>query len=107
MNAKKIEYSFFHKPSKKDDIPAMLPKLTISNHIIERQELIKFLGVLLDENLNWEEHIKYTENKIAKNLELLYKARPFLERDGLLALYYSYTQTYINYSNYASHQIST
>ena len=46
----------------------MLPKLTISNHVIEMQEFIKFLGVLLDENLNWKEHIKCTENKIAKNL---------------------------------------
>ena len=63
----------------------MLPKLTISNHVIERQEFIKFLGVLLDENLNWKEHIKYTENKIAKNLGLLHKARPFLERNALLA----------------------
>ena len=29
------------------------PKFTISNHVIERQEFIKFLGALLDENLNW------------------------------------------------------
>ena len=64
----------------------MLTKLAISNHVIERQEFIKFLGVLLDENLNWKEHIKYTENKIAKNLGLLYKARLFLERNALLAL---------------------
>ena len=71
LNAKKTKYSCFHKPSKKDDIPLMLPKLTISNHVIERQEFIKFLGVLLDENLNWKEHIKHTENKIAKNLGLL------------------------------------
>ena len=63
----------------------MLPKLTISNHYIERKEFIKFLEVLLDENLNWKEHIKYTENKIAKNLGLLHKARPFLERNALLA----------------------
>ena len=66
LNATKTKYSFFHKPSKKDGIHLMLPKLTISNYVIERQEFIKFLGVLLDENLNWKEHIKYTENKIAK-----------------------------------------
>ena len=65
LNAKKTKYSFFHKPSKIDDIPLMLPKLTISN-VIERQEFIKFLGVLLDENLNWKEHIKYTENNSKK-----------------------------------------
>ena len=64
----------------------MLPKLTISNHVIERQEFIKFREVLLDENLNWEEYIKYTENEIVKNLGLLYKTRPFLERNALQAL---------------------
>ena len=101
LNAKKTKYSFFHKPSKNDDIPLMLPKLSISNHVIERQEFIKFLGVLLDKNLNWKEHIKYTENKIAKNLGPLYKARPFLERNALLALYYENIQTYINYANIA------
>ena len=101
LNAKKTKNSFFHKPSRKDDIPLMLTKLTISNHVIERQEFIKFLGVLLDGNLNWKEHIKYTENKISKNLGLHYKARPFVEMNTLLALYYSYIQTYINYANIA------
>ena len=61
-------------------------KFTISNHVIERQEFIKFLGVLLDENLNWKEHIKYTEKEIAKNLGSLYQATPFLDRNTLLAL---------------------
>ena len=72
-----------------------------SNHVIDRQEFIKFLGILLDDNLNWKEHIKYTENKIARNLGLLYKATPFLDKNPLLALYYSYIQTYINYANIA------
>ena len=101
LNAEKTKYSFFHKPSENDDIPLMLPKLTISNHVIERQVFITFPGVLLDEKLNSNEHIKYTENKIAKDLRLLYKAGPFLERNVLLALYYSYIQTYINYANIA------
>ena len=101
LNVKKRKYSFFHKPSKKDDISLMLPKLNIGNHVTERQEFTKLLGVLLDENLNWKEHIKYTETKIAKNVGLFYKARPFLERNALLPLYYSYMQTYINYASIA------
>ena len=93
LNAKKRTYIFLHKLRKKDGISLMLPKLTISNHVTERQEFIKFLRVLLDENLNSKEHIKYTENKIAKKLGLLYKARPFSDRNALTALYYSYIQT--------------
>ena len=91
LNAKKKK-NLFDKPSKKYGIP-MLPKLTISNHVIQRQEFIKFFVVLLDENLNGKEHIKYTENKIAKKLGLQYKVRSFLDRNALLALYYSYIQT--------------
>ena len=36
---------------------------------------MKFLGVLLDENLTEKEYVKYIENKYAKNIGLLYKAK--------------------------------
>ena len=31
---------------------------------------MKYLGVFLDENLTWKDHIKYTQNKITKNIGL-------------------------------------
>ena len=68
---KKTKYSFFHKPNKKDDIPFCLPKLMINNYETQRKESIKFLRVLLDHLLTWKEHIKPTENKIAKNVGIL------------------------------------
>ena len=64
FNVRKTKSSFFHKPSKKDDIPLVLPKLNINNREIARTESIKFIGVLLDENLSWKTYIKYIENKI-------------------------------------------
>ena len=54
----------------KYSIPSHLPTLKINNHDIERVNTMKFLGVLLDDNLSWIEHIKYLENKIAKNVGL-------------------------------------
>ena len=33
LNVSKTKYSFFHKRSKKDDIPLLLPKLNINNKI--------------------------------------------------------------------------
>ena len=53
---------------------------------MQREESIKFLGVLLDEHLTWEEHIKLTENKIAKSIGILYKARTYLDKRALLCL---------------------
>ena len=55
----------------------------------------------MGENLSWKEHIKYNENKTAKNLGLLYKAKHYLNKRSLLVLYYSFIHTYINYGNIA------
>ena len=96
-----MKYSLFHKPNRVDDLPLKLPKLSINNQVIKRASYTKFLGVLLDENLLWKEHLKYTENKIAKSIGLIYKAKPFLDKDSLLSLYFSYIHSYINYANLA------
>ena len=85
----------------KYSIPSHLPTLKINNHGIERVNTMKVLGVLLDDNLSWKEHIKYLENKIAENLGLMYRAKPFLDKESLLALYYSYIHSYLNYVNLA------
>ena len=53
LSVSKTKYSFFHKPSKRDDIPLLLPKLNINKSEKERSEFLKFLGLLLDENLCW------------------------------------------------------
>ena len=101
LNVTKTKYSFFHKPSKKDNILLVLPKLSICNNEIKRSESIKFLGVFLDENLTWKDHIRYLENKIAKNIGLLFRSKPYLTKKCLLSLYYSYIHTYISYANIA------
>ena len=99
LNVGKTKYSPFHKPNKTDDLPLLLPKVLINDKEIERVGSIKFLGVLLYEYLSWKEHIRYTENKIAKNIGLLYRGKPFLGQHSLLTLYYSYIHTYLNYAN--------
>ena len=80
-------------------MPLVLPKFFINNQVIKRQSFIKFLGILLDESLSWKEHLKLTENKVAKIIGLIYKAKPYLNKDSLLALYFSYIHSYINYAN--------
>ena len=73
----------------------------ISKYEIKRAESTKFLDALLNENLTWKRHIKYIENKIAKNIGLLFKAKPFLNKQFLSSLYYSHIHSYINYVNVA------
>ena len=101
LNVGKTKFSLFHKLSKKYSNPFHLPTLEIKNHDIERVNTMKFLGVLLDANLPWKEHIKYLENKIAKNIGLMHRANPFWDKESLLALYFSYIHSYLNYANSA------
>ena len=66
---------------------------------MESVKSIKFLGVFLDENLSWKYQNKYIENKVPRDIGLLYKAKLFLNKNALLTLYYSYIQTYLNYAS--------
>ena len=49
---------------------------------------IDSLGVLLDENLTWKDHINTTENKISKNIGLILRAKIVLNKDSLTKLLY-------------------
>ena len=77
----------------------MLPKLSICNNEIKRSE--SFLGFFPGENLTWEDHIRYKETKIAKNIGLLFRSKPYLTKKYFLSLYYSYIHTYILYASIA------
>ena len=51
LNIKENKYTCFHKNSVKDNTPLKLPESKIANRAIETTHAIKFLGVLLDENI--------------------------------------------------------
>ena len=68
---------------------------------IKREPTMTFLGVLLDENLNWKEHINYIENKISKSMGILYKSRFLLNEQCTKNLYFAFVHSYLNYGNAA------
>ena len=76
--------TLFHKLRDKDNLPLQLPNLKINNNEIKRSSSIKFLGVLVDENLTWIDHITLVENKLSKNLGLLHKAKNYLNKKSCL-----------------------
>ena len=75
--------------------------MNINGFIVEHESSIKFLGVWIDENLTWRDHIHTTENKIAKNIGLLYQGKPYLEDKCLKQIYFAYMHVYLNYANIA------
>ena len=90
LNVDKTKYTFFHKLNQRDKIPLKLPNLNLNNSIIKRESAIKFLGIIIDENLTWTNHISTIENKISKNIGILYKAKFLLNQTCLKHIYFAF-----------------
>jgi hypothetical protein len=96
INIDKTNYVIFQSKQKKitQDL-----SLSIDDKLIIRKQQVKFLGVLLDENLSWKPHINYVCNKISKSIGVIYRARFNLSPSTKLSLYYTLIYSYLNYCN--------
>ena len=70
---KKTKHVLFHKVTMFDSVSLMLPTTTFNNIETKRENFVRFLGVIIDENLTWKNHIEVIENKISKNTGVLYR----------------------------------
>ena len=68
------------------------------NSITEKVES-KFLGVIVDNKLSWQPHIKYISNKISKSLSVLRYLRYSFPKYILKTLYLSLVLPYLTYCN--------
>ena len=50
-------------------------KIFINNIPIQQVDSTKFLGVIIDDDLNWSNHISYINSKIAKGIGIFCRAR--------------------------------
>ena len=55
--------------------------IKIENQNIEQVGKAKFWGIIIDEQLNWKEHILYISNKISKAIGVIVKARSLGKKD--------------------------
>ena len=72
--------------------------LNIDSAPLVKKKFSKYLGVLIDDKLNWKKHIIFINSKISKGIGLLQKIRYYVPKSTLKSLYYSYIYPYINYN---------
>ena len=51
---------------------------------------------MLDEHISWIDYVRTVENKIVKNIGLLYRVSQFLNEDSLKTVYLLYIYSYLN-----------
>ena len=96
LNIIKTHYMVFSKKkTQRNEL-----RLQIDGEAINEVYKTKFLGVIIDNKLNWKDHISNICGKIARWIGMIIKARNYLNKNGLMALYYSFVYPYLMYCNH-------
>ena len=72
-------------------------KLSIRKYTLHEVDHIKYLGVILDNKLNWGHHLAYLVTKFSQVAGMLYKTRDILPLKSRIMVYNSLAGSYLNY----------
>ena len=102
INLKKTKYMIFHR-KKGAKIQRQLKKfrVNINKYCIKQVNEFKYLGVVLDNKLNWHKHIEILCTKLSRASGVLYRLKPFLPQNTLRMVYHSLVSCHF-YSGIAS-----
>ena len=93
LNASKTKFMVFSMPQKK----VVIPRLKFADTEIESVDQFNFLGITLDNHLNWNAHIIKLFGQISRNTGILNKIKLFLPRRILKTIYSSLILCQLNY----------
>ena len=96
LNLSKTKFMIFSKKLKTKAKERKF-KININNYSIKQVTEMKYLGVILDNKLNWHNHIQYVCTKLAKAAGIIYKVRKKAPQNVLMLLYHSLVGTYLRY----------
>ena len=71
--------------------------IKMGNNTLKRVSSIKYLGLMIDENLNWKSHIAYLRSKISSCCNIMYKLRHLVPLESCISVYYSLFYSRISY----------
>ena len=88
LNVEKIEYMLIGSRKKLSNMSNLLEiKVSIGNNEVEEVSNTKTLGIIIDENLKWKEHIDSASKKISKTIGILRRVKLFVSQDSLNIMY--------------------
>lgn len=74
-----------------------LPKLLMRNTPIEYVKHFNYLGIIIDDKLNWKIHVENIAKKISKTICIMNKLKYYLPITTLKTIYDSLINSYLNY----------
>ena len=73
-------------------------RLEIKEHEIEKVDKMKYLGIIIDRKLKWNDHVDYTESNIARKIWFMYRSCKYISKRHKLTIYRSIIEPYFVYS---------
>ena len=71
----------------------------INGIAVEQVSYAKFLGVLINENITWSNHITELITIVSKNIGVIHRVTKILPSDDLYSLYNTLIKPYFEYCN--------
>ena len=96
LNVSKTKYMIFHHRQRKID--GFIPDIRINDSPIERVTDFNFLGLQIDQHLNWNAHIQKCSNKISRTLGVMNRLKRYLPTKILRVLYNSLILPHLQYA---------
>ena len=93
LNIAKTNYILFQNRSIKNHMPT----LVLEGNNLQCVPYTKFLGVHIDENLNWNCHINAVYLKLSRMCGILYKVRNYLTTEAMISIYYTLCYPHLIY----------
>ena len=95
INDTKSNYLFFSYKNIYDISPI---KIKIGPFEIKPANSTKFLGIFIDRNLTFQDHVRYISSKVSRSLGVLRKLSGYLPGEILKTLYLSLILPYLTYA---------
>ena len=98
INVKKTKYMLIHhKRDAKFNRMVKKFKLNVNNYCIKQVNEFKYLGVNIDNKLNWKCHIDYLSSQISKASGILYRYKNKMPTHALKLIYHSLIGSKLHY----------
>ena len=73
--------------------------IKIQNVKIMPSNYVKYLGVLIDGNLSWDQHVKYLSNKLSRANGIISKLRHYAPKSAVLSVYHAIFYSHMMYGS--------
>ena len=92
LNYSKTNYLIFSKKKKKTKF-----SISINNNLLKQQHSAKYLGILIDDEINWKPHINNLRSSLSRSCFALSRLKNYVNKTTLKSVYYSLFYSKLRY----------